>query len=145
MSWMGPWCLINSACSKGVGAGRSLRSLPTQAIQWFYDSDKQTKALKELLLKRIPFFSNHLLLLMTVKNIAPTFCFWNMAAIVSTFWLTGTWYTSVDDSFWFLLVQTMASFQTHLPQPVAGGLDLDDPWGPFQPKPFYNAMIYQCK
>lgn len=25
--------------------------------------------------------------------------------------------------------------------PVAGGLDLDDPLGPFQPKPFYDPMI----
>jgi len=25
--------------------------------------------------------------------------------------------------------------------PVAGGLELDDPWGPFQPKPFYDSMI----
>ena len=24
--------------------------------------------------------------------------------------------------------------------PVAGGLVLDDPWGPFQPKPFHNLM-----
>jgi len=24
---------------------------------------------------------------------------------------------------------------------VAGGLELDDPWGPFQPKPFYDSMI----
>ena len=25
--------------------------------------------------------------------------------------------------------------------PVAGGLELDDPWGPFQPKPVYDSMI----
>ena len=25
--------------------------------------------------------------------------------------------------------------------PVAGGLELDDPWGPFEPKPFYDSMI----
>jgi len=25
--------------------------------------------------------------------------------------------------------------------PVAGGLKLDDHWGPFQPRPFYNSMI----
>ena len=25
--------------------------------------------------------------------------------------------------------------------PVAGQLELDDPWGPFQPKPFCNSMI----
>ena len=25
--------------------------------------------------------------------------------------------------------------------PVAVGLELDDPWGPFQPKPFYDSMI----
>ena len=25
--------------------------------------------------------------------------------------------------------------------PVAGGLELDDPWGPSQPKPFYGCMI----
>jgi len=24
--------------------------------------------------------------------------------------------------------------------PVAGVLELDDPWGPFQPKPFYNSL-----
>ena len=24
--------------------------------------------------------------------------------------------------------------------PVAGRLELDDPWGPFQPRPFYDAM-----
>jgi len=26
--------------------------------------------------------------------------------------------------------------------PVAGGLELDDPWGPFQPKPFYNSILF---
>ena len=25
--------------------------------------------------------------------------------------------------------------------PVAGVLELDDPWGTFQPKPFYDSMI----
>jgi len=25
--------------------------------------------------------------------------------------------------------------------PVAGELELDDPWGPFQPKPFYDSLI----
>lgn len=25
--------------------------------------------------------------------------------------------------------------------PVAGGLGHDDPWGPFQTKPFYDSMI----
>ena len=25
--------------------------------------------------------------------------------------------------------------------PVAGGLELDDPWGPFQPGPFYDSVI----
>jgi len=25
--------------------------------------------------------------------------------------------------------------------PVAGGLELDDPWDPFQPKPFYDSFI----
>ena len=25
--------------------------------------------------------------------------------------------------------------------PVAGGLELDDPWGPFQPKPSCDSMI----
>jgi len=24
---------------------------------------------------------------------------------------------------------------------VAGGLECDDPWGPFQPMPFYDSMI----
>jgi len=28
--------------------------------------------------------------------------------------------------------------------PVAGGLEPDDPWGPFQPKPFYDSMIASC-
>jgi len=27
--------------------------------------------------------------------------------------------------------------------PVAGGLELDDPWVPFQCKPFYDCMIRQ--
>jgi len=25
-----------------------------------------------------------------------------------------------------------------------GGLDLDDPWGPIQPKPFYVSMKWIC-
>ena len=25
--------------------------------------------------------------------------------------------------------------------PVAGELELDDPWGPFQPEPFYDSVI----
>jgi len=25
--------------------------------------------------------------------------------------------------------------------PLLGGLELDDPWGPFQPKPFYVSVI----
>ena len=28
-----------------------------------------------------------------------------------------------------------------VPLPVAGGLELDDPWSPFQPKPFCDSMI----
>ena len=28
---------------------------------------------------------------------------------------------------------------------MAGGLELNDPWGPFQPKPFYDSMILTCK
>ena len=24
---------------------------------------------------------------------------------------------------------------------MVGGLELDDPWGPFLPKPFYDSMI----
>ena len=26
--------------------------------------------------------------------------------------------------------------------PVAGALELDDPWGPFQPKPFYDSICF---
>jgi len=28
---------------------------------------------------------------------------------------------------------------------VAGGLELDDPWGSFQPKAFYDSMILILK
>ena len=27
--------------------------------------------------------------------------------------------------------------------PVAGGLEPDDPYGPFQPRPFYDSMIHR--
>jgi len=28
---------------------------------------------------------------------------------------------------------------------VAGGLELDNPWGPFQPKPLYDSMRAVCQ
>ena len=37
------------------------------------------------------------------------------------------------------------SYWRLLALPVAGGLERDNPWGPFQPKPFYDSVILWVK